>query len=150
MCRKLRNWSSQVADLKLRTSEKIAIAELRSCGCGTTFLQKLRNCDSGGASFKLRNCDCGLKKKLRLPTSGNGVTITVTLPTTAFTSVIACFSQKNLHTKVQNFIQPPRRRVQVLQVTELWPVPASDSRKNLWALSGTMQFWCLKVLSSEF
>jgi hypothetical protein len=32
------NGSSQVADLKLRTSEKIAIAELRSCSCGATFL----------------------------------------------------------------------------------------------------------------
>jgi hypothetical protein len=76
MCRKLRNWSSQVADLKLRTSEKIAIAELRSCGCGATFLQKLRNCDCGSASFKLRNCDCGVKKMLRVPTSGFGYTET--------------------------------------------------------------------------
>ncbi len=46
--------------LKLRTSEKIAIAELQSCGCGATFLNKLRNCVCGSSSFKLRNCDCGL------------------------------------------------------------------------------------------
>ncbi len=44
--------------LKLRTSEKIVIAEFRSCGCGATFLKKLRN------------CDCGLKNKLRVPTYG--------------------------------------------------------------------------------
>ncbi len=53
----------------MRISEKIAIAELRSCGCGATFFKKLRNCDCGSASFKLRSCDCGLKKKLRVPTS---------------------------------------------------------------------------------
>ncbi len=35
---KLRKWSSQVAGLMLQTSEKIAIAELRSCGCGAKFL----------------------------------------------------------------------------------------------------------------
>jgi hypothetical protein len=34
------------------------IAELQICGCGATFLKKLRNCDCGSASFKLRNCDC--------------------------------------------------------------------------------------------
>jgi hypothetical protein len=55
--------------LKLRTSEKIAIAELRSCGCGATFPKQLRNCDCGSASCKLRNCDCGLKKQLRMPIS---------------------------------------------------------------------------------
>ncbi len=38
ICRKLRKWSSQVADLKLWTSENIAIAEFQSCGCGATFL----------------------------------------------------------------------------------------------------------------
>jgi hypothetical protein len=58
-------------DLKLRISEKIVIAELRSCGCGATFFKKLRNRDSGSVSFKLRSCDCGLKKKLRVPTSDN-------------------------------------------------------------------------------
>jgi hypothetical protein len=31
----------QVPDLNLLTSEKIAIAELRSCGCGATFLLKV-------------------------------------------------------------------------------------------------------------
>jgi hypothetical protein len=50
---------------KVADSEKIAIEELRYCGCGTTFLKKLRHCDYGSASFKLRNCDCGLKRKLR-------------------------------------------------------------------------------------
>jgi hypothetical protein len=58
----------QVADLKLRTSEKIAIAEL--VAEQRFFKEKLRNCDCGSASFKLQNCDCGLKKKLRVPTSG--------------------------------------------------------------------------------
>jgi hypothetical protein len=50
----------KIADLKLQTSEKIAIAELRSN-------ISLKSC--GSASFKLRNCDCGLEKKLRVPTS---------------------------------------------------------------------------------
>ncbi len=70
ICLKLRKWSSKVADLKLRTSEKIA---MRSCGLAVAeqhFFIKLRNCDCGSAFFKLRNCDCGLKKKLRVPTSG--------------------------------------------------------------------------------
>jgi hypothetical protein len=35
---KLSSCGLEVADLKLRTSEKIAIAELRSSGCGATFL----------------------------------------------------------------------------------------------------------------
>jgi hypothetical protein len=42
ICQKLQNGSSQVADLKLQTSEKIAIAELQSCGCRATFLQSYR------------------------------------------------------------------------------------------------------------
>ncbi len=61
---KLPSCGLEVADFR-----KILIAELRSCGCGATFLKKLRNCDCGSVSFKLRNCDCGLKKKLRVPTS---------------------------------------------------------------------------------
>jgi hypothetical protein len=48
--------------MKLRTTEKIVIAELQSCGCGATFLDKLQNCNCGSASFKLRNCNYGLKK----------------------------------------------------------------------------------------
>jgi hypothetical protein len=36
-------------DAELRTSEKNAIAELRSCGCGATFLLKV-------AELLLRNC----------------------------------------------------------------------------------------------
>jgi hypothetical protein len=40
--------------LKLRTSEKIALAEFRSWGCGANFFKKLRNCDCRSASFKLR------------------------------------------------------------------------------------------------
>ncbi len=35
---KLSSCGLEAADLKLRASEKIAIAELRSCGCGATFL----------------------------------------------------------------------------------------------------------------
>jgi hypothetical protein len=65
--RKLRKWSSQVADIKLWTSEKIAIAELRSCGCGATFLWKVAELCCGIGSFKLRNCDCGLKKSCACP-----------------------------------------------------------------------------------
>ncbi len=38
ICQKLRKWNSQVAGLMLQTSEKIAIAELRSCGCRAKFL----------------------------------------------------------------------------------------------------------------
>jgi hypothetical protein len=67
ICRKLWKWSSQVADLKLRTYKKIAVAELRLRS--NISIKKVRNCDCGSASFKLRNCDCGLKKKLRVPTS---------------------------------------------------------------------------------
>jgi hypothetical protein len=49
----------EVADLKLRTSGKIAIAELRSCGCGATFLSKvaelgLRKCFLQVAELRLR------------------------------------------------------------------------------------------------
>ncbi len=46
------------------------------CDCGIAELWLLRNislksCSS--ASFKLRNFYCGLKKKLRVPTSGNNL-----------------------------------------------------------------------------
>jgi hypothetical protein len=41
--------SSQVAVLKLRTSVKIAIAELRNWGCGATFLFKV-------AELQLQKC----------------------------------------------------------------------------------------------
>jgi hypothetical protein len=48
----------QVADLKLRTTEKIAIAELRSCGCGATFFKvaelRLRKCFLQDAELRLR------------------------------------------------------------------------------------------------
>ncbi len=37
----MRNKSAQIADLKLQTLKKIAIAELRSCGCGATCLEKV-------------------------------------------------------------------------------------------------------------
>jgi hypothetical protein len=51
---------SSVADLKLRTLEKIAFAELRICGCGATFLLKvaelrLRKCFLQVAELRLRN-----------------------------------------------------------------------------------------------
>ncbi len=46
--------------------KKIAIAELR---LQSNILLKVANCDCGSASFKLRSCDCGLKKKLRMSTS---------------------------------------------------------------------------------
>ncbi len=53
----------KIAEVKLSSWglwKKIEVAELRSCGCGATFLKKLRNCDCGSASFKLRNCGCGI------------------------------------------------------------------------------------------
>jgi hypothetical protein len=37
----------------------------------------LRNCDCGSVSFKLRDCNWGLKKKLRVPTSGHYYICTV-------------------------------------------------------------------------
>jgi hypothetical protein len=43
--------------LKLQTSEKISITELH-------FFKKLRDYDCGSPSFKLRNYDCRLKKKV--------------------------------------------------------------------------------------
>jgi hypothetical protein len=61
-CRKLREWSSQVADW--RKNRDWSIVEQH-------FFKKLRNCDCRSAFFKLRNCECGLKKKLRLPTSAD-------------------------------------------------------------------------------
>ncbi len=56
---------------------KIAEVKRSSCGLQKKLQLRLRSnislkvaaCDCGGASFKLRNCDCGLKKKLRVPTS---------------------------------------------------------------------------------
>ncbi len=69
ICRKLKKLSSQIADLKLRTSEKL---RLQNCGVAVAeqhCFKNLRNCDCGSVSFKLRNCDCGLEKKLRVPTS---------------------------------------------------------------------------------
>jgi hypothetical protein len=59
---KIAEWRSQVANMKLRLSEKIVIAELQSCGCGATFLNKLQNCNCGSASFKLRNAIVDSKK----------------------------------------------------------------------------------------
>ncbi len=53
----------------------LEVADFRkNCDCGIAvaeqyFFKKLRDCVYASASFKLRNCDCGLKKKLRLPTS---------------------------------------------------------------------------------
>ncbi len=49
MCRKLRNWSSQVADLKLRTSEK-------NCDCGIAELRLRSNISSKVAELRLRKC----------------------------------------------------------------------------------------------
>jgi hypothetical protein len=43
------NCGLEVADLNFRNSEKIAIAELRSCCCGETFPQKV-------AELRLRKC----------------------------------------------------------------------------------------------
>jgi hypothetical protein len=63
---KLSSCGFEVADFR-----KIVIAELRSCGCGATFLYELQKWDCGSASFRLQNCDCGLKKKLYMPTSVN-------------------------------------------------------------------------------
>ncbi len=60
---------TKIAEVTLSSCGLHKKLQLRSCGCGATFLKKLRNCICGSASFKLRNCDCGLKKKLRLPTS---------------------------------------------------------------------------------
>jgi hypothetical protein len=62
ICRKLRTWSCGHKK-KLR---------LRNCGVAVAeqhFFKKLWNCDYRSASFKLRNCNCGLKKKLLMPTS---------------------------------------------------------------------------------
>jgi hypothetical protein len=57
---KIAEISSKVADLKLRKSEKIAIAEMRSYGCGLTFLLKV-------AELRLRKCFLSVAK-LRLRT----------------------------------------------------------------------------------
>ncbi len=63
----------KIAELKLSSCRL-----QKNCDCGIAELrlrsnisQKLQNCDCGSASFKLMNCDCGLKKMLRVPTSGH-------------------------------------------------------------------------------
>ncbi len=60
-CRKLRKWKSQVAGLKLRTLEKIAIAVaeqhfLKSCGIGTAEVFP-SSCEIGIAESK-KSCAC--------------------------------------------------------------------------------------------
>jgi hypothetical protein len=68
------------------------IAEVKLSSCGLKVADFRKNCDSGiaelrlrinitlksggiavagSASFKLRNCNCGLKQKLRVPSSDN-------------------------------------------------------------------------------
>jgi hypothetical protein len=71
ICQKLQNGSSQVADLKLQTSEKIASAELQSCGCRATFLQ-LQSYRIAIAEVLPSSCEIAIaeKKKLTVPTSG--------------------------------------------------------------------------------
>jgi hypothetical protein len=59
---------------KTKNMPKIAEVKLSSCGLEVAGFRK--NCDCGVAVAeqhffkKLQNCDCGLKKKLRVPTSG--------------------------------------------------------------------------------
>jgi hypothetical protein len=61
---------SKIAQMKL-SSCGLEVADFRKiCDCGIAELRiniALKSC--GGASFKLRNCECGLKKKLRVPSS---------------------------------------------------------------------------------
>ncbi len=65
------NSKIHLADLKLQTIEKIAIAQLqlRNWGIGATFLLKIAEvrCDCRSASFKLRKCDCGLEISCACP-----------------------------------------------------------------------------------
>ncbi len=77
-------------NLQNSTAENVLkIAELKLSSCGLEVADFRKNCDCGIAelrlqsniylkvaelrlqksSFKLRNCDCGLKKMLRVPTS---------------------------------------------------------------------------------
>jgi hypothetical protein len=50
----------KVANFKMLTTEKIAIAEQH-------FFSKFRICSCGSLSFELRNCDCGHKKSCVCP-----------------------------------------------------------------------------------
>jgi hypothetical protein len=59
---KLSIWGLEVAEFRKNSDSGIAVE-------GQHFIKKLRNFNCGSASFKFRNCDCGLKKKLHVPTS---------------------------------------------------------------------------------
>jgi hypothetical protein len=54
----------KIAEGKLSSCRLQKKLGLLNCECGATFLKKLWNCDCESASFKLRKCDCGLKKKV--------------------------------------------------------------------------------------
>jgi hypothetical protein len=62
----------KIAEVELSSCRLKKKLRLRNCGVVVAeqqFFKKLRNCYCGSASLKLRSCDCGLKKKLRVPTS---------------------------------------------------------------------------------
>ncbi len=66
----------KIAEVKL-SSCRFEVADfIKNCDCGIAVAEqhvfkKLLNCICKSASFKLRNCDGGLKKKLRVPTSAS-------------------------------------------------------------------------------
>jgi hypothetical protein len=120
ICRKLRKWSSQVADLKLRTLEK--------------------NCDFGSASFKLRNCDCGLKKKLSVPTSADGYFYKTSIDQMSqdTTSKDKTFSCKT--SQIQNFLMQNATDLKTSQLQNVWnPNAPATERANLRQKSKTSQ-----------
>jgi hypothetical protein len=66
----------KIAEVKL-SSDRLEVADFRkNCDCGIAVAERhsLKSCGIAIAEvffFKLRSCDCGLKKKLRMPTSAN-------------------------------------------------------------------------------